>query len=886
MLSYQRMNSKQREVYDIVKNASQWFSLHERQYGDAEAQAIAEALKVNRRLTELNLGWNQIGDAGAKAIAEALKVNRTVTVLGLNENQIGDAGAEVIAETLKVNDRLSVLSLDNNFIAEHGINRLKQVGNTACNPALERQHPPPPAQLQSHAAHAKFQANVSTESPQVARSTENVTQRQHQWYDKVKNASERLNLCTKQIDDAGAQTIAETLQLNTTVRKLDLSNNQIADAGAQAISEALKVNTTMNHIDLGGNLIGEAGAQAIAGALKVNTTPTFLFLSVNQIGDTGAQAIAASLKVNKMLTTLNLRATQIGDTGAQAIGEGLKVNKTLTSLDLSFNRVGDAAVRAIAEALKVNTVVTELYLYYNQIGDAGAQAIAEALKVNKTVMFLKLDRNVISETGSNALQQVGNKTCNLSILNQSTPSPAQLQEMASRAAQVRPSVPTTTDPQVARSAAAGVPHAAPSSSHAPSSPTPPAPASKPRGSANAGPAIPTDSTEEIRQLQARIAQLELERQAPPITSAAPILSTIPRVSLQVLSEATAQFSESKRIGGGGFGSVYSGVWSGQRVAVKRLAADSTQGVAQFEAELEALSRFRHPNIVTIMCYAQEGNERCLVFELMPNGSVRDRLDRKGGTPALSWQQRQTIATSIANAMHFVQTAIPRQPLFHLDLKTDNVLLAADFHAKVADFGLTRSMPAQVDAHSYIRTQTVQGTLQYICPQYHQEGKVSIKTDVYSYGMILLELVTGQQPSLDLMGTVRRELKKSRKIDGVLDKAIDWSPQDKDAAQAMAADLAPDCLEPTRVDRPSFGEILRRLSGEEAGENEEEAVAGSDRECLVCFNAPTNAKLMPCCHACVCVACAQWMIQRQDKCMICRVLPTSFETGTYNQTFVQ
>ncbi|KJE89604.1 hypothetical protein CAOG_01039 [Capsaspora owczarzaki ATCC 30864] len=194
---------------------------------------------------------------------------------------------------------------------------------------------------------------------------------------------------------------------------------------------------------------------------------------------------------------------------------------------------------------------------------------------------------------------------------------------------------------------------------------------------------------------------------------------------------------------------------------------------------------------------------------------------------------------------------------------------------------------QVDAHSYIRTQTVQGTAQYICPEYHHEGKVSIKTDVYSYGMILLELVTGQPPSINLMANVRRELKKSRKIDAVLDKAIDWSIPEKESAHAMATDLAPDCLETARIDRPSFGEILRRLSGEEAtGTNEEETIEGSDRECLVCFSAPTNAKLMPCYHACVCVACAQWMIQRRDKCMICRVLPSSFQEGTYNQTFVQ
>ncbi|XP_011270539.1 hypothetical protein, variant [Capsaspora owczarzaki ATCC 30864] len=606
-----------------------------------------------------------------------------------------------------------------------------------------------------------------------------------------------------------------------------------------------------------------------------------LDLELGQIGDEEAKAIAEALKVNNTVTELFLQENDIGDVGAQAIAEALKVNTKLTTVYLYNNLIGDVGAHAIAEALKMNTTLTTLYLGKNQIGDVGAQAIAEALKVNTTLKELYLERNFISENGIKALNQVGNRSCKLWTDDQRKPSPAQLQEMASRAAQVRATIPTTKDPQVARSAA-GMPHAAPSSSYAASAPTPPPRPPKPatlRMSSSK-----SSAHQDIRQLQARIAQLELERQAPPTTSAVPILSSIPRVSLQVLSQATAQFSESKRIGGGGFGSVYSGVWSGQRVAVKRLAADSTQGVAQFEAELEALSRFRHPNIVTIMCYTQEGNERCLVYELMANGSVRDRLDRKGGTPALSWQQRQNIATDIANAMHFVQTAIPRQPLFHLDLKTDNVLLDAHFNAKVADFGLTRSAPAQVDAHSYIRTQTVQGTLQYICPQYQHEGKVSVKTDVYSYGMILLELVTGQQPSIDLMSTVRHQLKRSRKIDALLDKAVDWSSQDKESVQVIA-ELAVDCLDPARVYRPSFGEVLRRLSGEEAEVNEDEPIENSDRECLLCWSAPTNAKLMPCCHACVCVACAQEMIQRRDKCMICRVPPTAFETGKYNQTFV-
>ncbi|KJE94238.1 TKL/IRAK protein kinase [Capsaspora owczarzaki ATCC 30864] len=707
-----------------------------------------------------------------------------------------------------------------------------------------------------------------------------------------------LELSDNQIGDAGAQAIGSALRNKSTLIALSLNENKISDIGAFAVAEGLQASTALTQLGMSVNQIGDAGARAIGSVLRNKANLARLYLSQNKIGDAGARAIAEGLQTSTALTDLRMFENQIGDDGAQAIGAALRTKANLSLLYLSQNKIGDAGARAIAEGLKTLTVLTDFRMFENQIGDAGAQAIGAALRNKTNLSSLYLSENKIGDIGACAIAEGVQAASALTELGMSTNQIGDAGAQAIGAAlrnKANLSKLNLWDNQISSSAvqllsksvpakcefSAGNQRTRPQNATSPPA-IPPKPAHLDH-TPNSPLAASDATSQQVRELQARIAQLELAQQT---TTAAPILSTIPRVSLQVLSQATTQFSESKRIGGGGFGSVYSGVWSGQRVAVKRLAADSTQGVAQFESELEALSRFRHPNIVTIMCYAQEGNERCLVYELMPNGSVRDRLDRKGGTPALSWQQRRTIATDIANAMHFVQTAIPRQPLFHLDLKTDNVLLAADFHAKVADFGLTRSAPAQVDDHSYIRTQTVQGTLQYICPQYRDEGKVSIKTDVYSYGMILLELVTGHQPSIDLMGTVRRELKKSRKIDAVLDKAIDWSPQDKESAQATAADLASDCLEPTRVDRPSFGEILRRLSGEEvAGANEEETIEGSDRECLVCYNAPTNAKLMPCHHACVCVACAQMMIQRRDKCMICRVLPTSFQQGTYTKTFV-
>ncbi|KJE95101.1 TKL/IRAK protein kinase [Capsaspora owczarzaki ATCC 30864] len=541
-----------------------------------------------------------------------------------------------------------------------------------------------------------------------------------------------------------------------------LQSNRIGDIGACAIAEGLRTSPGLTKLWMHANQVGDAGARAIGSALRDKANLSVLHLGNNKISDIGAGAIAEGLQASTALNELGMHTNRIGDAGAQAIGSALRNKAYLSVLGLNNNKIGDTGACAIAEGLQASTALAEFGMDTNQIGDAGAQAIGSALCNKAHLSKLILSDNQIS---SSAVQ----------LLSQNLPAKCEF----------------SADNQRIRVQDANI---SPSSSPAFRSNT-----------ANAPLAASDSMSQEVRQLRARIAQLE---QAQQTTATAPVMSTIPRVSLQVLSEATAQFSESKRIGGGGFGSVYSGVWSGQRVAVKRLAADSTQGVAQFESELEALSRFRHPNIVTIMCYAQEGNERCLVYELMANGSVRDRLDRKDGTPALNWAQRRNIATDIANAMHFVQTAISGQPLFHLDLKTDNVLLDAHFNAKVADFGLTRSMPAQ-EGRNYIKTKTIAGTYKYICPQYLEEGKVSIKTDVYSYGMILLELLTGEQPGIKLGSAVKRALKNHGRLDSELDTSIVWGAPDCLFATTVA-ELALACLELDGVDRPTFDEILTTI----------------------------------------------------------------------------
>ncbi|KJE96478.1 hypothetical protein, variant [Capsaspora owczarzaki ATCC 30864] len=247
-------------------------SLSDNRIGDAGAQAIAEALTVNKTLSGIHLSNDQISNAGATALAEALKVNETLTNLHLVKNHIGDAGAQALGEALEVNTTLTWLKLDQNQIGDAG-------------------------------------AQAIAEVVQVNRTVAG------------------LDLNQNQIGDAGVQAIAEALKVNTTLKELLLSDNQIGNAGATALAEALKVNTAMRKFALLNNQIGDAGAQALAEALKVNKTLTELWLNFNQIGDVGAQAIAEALRVNKTLTQLVLFSNCIGKLGSQAIDAACAGNR-------------------------------------------------------------------------------------------------------------------------------------------------------------------------------------------------------------------------------------------------------------------------------------------------------------------------------------------------------------------------------------------------------------------------------------------------------------------------------------------------------------------------------------------------------------------------------
>nr|AAY27972.1 interleukin-1-receptor-associated kinase [Euprymna scolopes] len=213
----------------------------------------------------------------------------------------------------------------------------------------------------------------------------------------------------------------------------------------------------------------------------------------------------------------------------------------------------------------------------------------------------------------------------------------------------------------------------------------------------------------------------------------------PRIAYDVLKEMTDNFNDKdiisggRLLGSGGFGSVYLGVRSDLNVAVKRLFDTSPEETKLFETELQVLSKFQHENLVSLLGYSC-GPKFCLVYTYMVNGSLEDRLACKNDTLPLVVQQRIDIAKGTAQGIHYLNS----NNVIHRDIKSANVLLDEHFLPKVGDFATARKSPKDMTS---IFTRVVTGTAAYLAPEAYQH-EVSVKLDSYSYGVVLLELLTG------------------------------------------------------------------------------------------------------------------------------------------------
>ncbi|CAN8284134.1 unnamed protein product [Cochlearia groenlandica] len=273
-----------------------------------------------------------------------------------------------------------------------------------------------------------------------------------------------------------------------------------------------------------------------------------------------------------------------------------------------------------------------------------------------------------------------------------------------------------------------------------------------------------------------------------------------KYSIEEIEKATEFFAEKYKIGEGGYGPVYKCYLDHTPVAVKVLRPDAAQGRSQFQQEVEVLSCIRHPNMVLLLGACPECG--CLVYEFMANGSLDDRLFRLGNSPALSWQTRFRIAAEIGTGLLFLHQAKP-EPLVHRDLKPGNILLDRNFVSKISDVGLARLVPPSVaDTVTQYRMTSTAGTFCYIDPEYQQTGMLGVKSDIYSLGIMFLQLITAKPP-MGLTHYVERALEKGTLAD-LLDPAVsDWPLEDT----SEFAKLALKCAELRRKDRPDLAKVI-------------------------------------------------------------------------------
>ncbi|XP_058206612.1 receptor-like serine/threonine-protein kinase ALE2 isoform X3 [Rhododendron vialii] len=281
-----------------------------------------------------------------------------------------------------------------------------------------------------------------------------------------------------------------------------------------------------------------------------------------------------------------------------------------------------------------------------------------------------------------------------------------------------------------------------------------------------------------------------------------------------LKKATDNFNASKILGEGGFGRVYNGVLEdGTKVAVKVLKRDDQQGGREFLAEVEMLSRLHHRNLVKLIGICTEERSRCLVYELIPNGSVESHLhgdDRV--TAPLDWGSRVKIALGAARGLAYLhEDSSPR--VIHRDFKSSNILLEHDFTPKVSDFGLARTALDEENRHISTR---VMGTFGYVAPEYAMTGHLLVKSDVYSYGVVLLELLTGRKPvdmsqppgQENLVSWARSLLTSKEALESIIDPSLGLDfPFDSIAKVAAIASM---CVQPEVSHRPFMGEVVQAL----------------------------------------------------------------------------
>ncbi|KAF5786445.1 putative protein kinase RLK-Pelle-DLSV family [Helianthus annuus] len=208
-----------------------------------------------------------------------------------------------------------------------------------------------------------------------------------------------------------------------------------------------------------------------------------------------------------------------------------------------------------------------------------------------------------------------------------------------------------------------------------------------------------------------------------------------------MKAATNDFSQENKLGAGGFGPVYRGrLEDGHEIAVKRLSKNSGQGDLEFKNEVLLVAKLQHRNLVRLLGFSIKGNERLLIYEYMQNASLDNFLFDPTKRMFLDWEKRYNIINGVAKGLLYLHED-SRLKIIHRDLKASNVLLDEEMNAKIADFGMAKLFkPDETQGN----TNRIVGTYGYMAPEYAMHGQFSVKSDVFSFGVLVLEMITGQK----------------------------------------------------------------------------------------------------------------------------------------------
>lgn len=298
-----------------------------------------------------------------------------------------------------------------------------------------------------------------------------------------------------------------------------------------------------------------------------------------------------------------------------------------------------------------------------------------------------------------------------------------------------------------------------------------------------------------------------------------------RFGYRELRLATQDFSPANKIGAGGFGSVYKGTLrDGSAVAVKVLSGHSRQGIREFLAELSVISVIEHPNLVKLYGCCVDGDQRILVYGYLENNSLaKTLLERRWSGNQFSWKTRSDICIGVGRGLAFLHDEV-HPHIVHRDIKASNILLDRDLTPKISDFGLAKIIP---DGQTHVSTR-VAGTTGYLAPEYAITGKLTRKADIYSFGVLLLEIVSGRsntdtRPPYEEEGPLERAwgLHREGELVDVVDESLNGDFDMEEARRFLKVGLL--CTQEMPKSRPTMSTVVGMLTGEV--EVEEEMLIG-------------------------------------------------------------